>query len=139
MCTEKQCSRCKQTKDLSEFNLAGRNPKHKSTWSKYKSFCKQCTCEINKEQKEKYPHHWIVTRYGITKEAALEWYIKSMQTCDICGVSWNPEDPKLCIDHDHNNGKIRGILCKHCNHVLGHARDSEQILQTAIEYLRRAG
>ena len=58
--------------------------------------------------------------------------------CAICSESrWdaarNPEQPS--VDHDHVTGKVRGLLCKHCNLILGYARDEAVILAKAIEYL----
>lgn len=39
------------------------------------------------------------------------------------------------VDHDHQTGKVRGILCHHCNVLLGHAREDEGLLRRAIAYL----
>lgn len=139
MCEYKKCSRCKEIKPTSEFHKNSRNKHTKPTWSDYKSFCKVCNNKINLEQKEKYPHHWIATKYKVTKEVAHEWYLKSMQKCDICGYVWKVDTDRLCIDHCHTTGKIRGILCKHCNHVLGHARDNIETLENSIKYLRERG
>lgn len=41
----------------------------------------------------------------------------------------------LVIDHDHATGKVRGLLCHHCNLVLGRAKDNVQTLAQAIAYL----
>jgi hypothetical protein len=51
--------------------------------------------------------------------------------CLICGL----ESQKLCIDHDHATDKIRGLLCRDCNLMLGHARDDQDILRNAANYL----
>lgn len=139
MCDYKTCSRCKETKPVSEFNKNNRRKNQKPTWSDYKSTCKICTRIKGKEFREIHPHRWIINRYKVPKEVAHEWYLKSMQTCEICGKQWEVETEKLCIDHHHITGKIRGILCKHCNHVLGHSRDNIQILENAIMYLRERG
>jgi hypothetical protein len=47
-----------------------------------------------------------------------------------------PEE-KACIDHDHETGKPRGILCRMCNLGLGHFKDSPELLRKAAEYLER--
>ena len=52
--------------------------------------------------------------------------------CEICG-----NVTKVFFDHDHNNGKHRGWLCKNCNLVLGFAQDKPEILKRASEYLSR--
>lgn len=51
--------------------------------------------------------------------------------CEVCGRS----DVKFCIDHDHETGKVRGLLCDGCNKALGHARDDISILAGLIKYL----
>lgn len=139
MCDYKQCSRCKETKAVSEFHNNKRRKNQKETWSYYRSHCKACSHVLTMQNKEKYPHRWITNRYKITKEAAYEWYLKTMEHCEICGIPWVEGEPKLCIDHDHVTGGIRGILCKHCNHVLGHAYDKIEVLEKSIEYLRERG
>lgn len=59
---------------------------------------------------------------------------KHSADCDICGDS----SQTLCIDHDHNDGKVRGMLCRKCNHLLGCSEDSKTKLQSAINYLDKA-
>jgi hypothetical protein len=43
----------------------------------------------------------------------------------------------LAVDHCHNDGHIRGLLCRHCNLLLSHAKDSLSILRAAIRYLQK--
>jgi Recombination endonuclease VII len=51
--------------------------------------------------------------------------------CEICG-----EGGALVVDHCHLTGRVRGLLCaRHCNLMLGHARDNTTVLARAIEYL----
>lgn len=62
--------------------------------------------------------------------------------CAICG-----DDSKnnirrgkilpLFIDHDHKTGKIRGLLCVHCNYALGHFKDDMDKLRKSLEYLEK--
>lgn len=56
--------------------------------------------------------------------------------CAIC-LKTSTTKRRWHIDHDHGTGRIRGILCHHCNLLLGQAKDSIQTLQRAVEYLRR--
>ena len=44
---------------------------------------------------------------------------------------------RLCLDHNHENGKIRELLCHDCNTMIGKARESIDILQAAIDYLNK--
>ncbi len=41
------------------------------------------------------------------------------------------------VDHDHQTGKIRGLLCSHCNRAIGLFQDNPEILKSAINYLER--
>jgi len=62
--------------------------------------------------------------------------------CSICGhgeTAINPRSKKafdLAVDHDHKTGKVRSLLCKSCNTMLGDAKDSTEILTKAIDYLK---
>lgn len=60
----------------------------------------------------------------------------------ICAICKQPENlmragmPRpLSVDHDHETGQIRGILCHRCNAAIGLMRDSTQLLEAAINYL----
>lgn len=53
--------------------------------------------------------------------------------CAICGVF--PAERALAVDHDHNTGEVRGLLCFSCNTALGAFHDSVALLEAAIDYL----
>lgn len=55
--------------------------------------------------------------------------------CDIHVSEFTGKKKKLCIDHDHQTGKVRGLLCEACNSMLGMARDNVETLKKAIQYL----
>ena len=54
--------------------------------------------------------------------------------CAICGAT-EPASTTWHVDHDHKTGRIRGLLCLHCNVGLGHFKDSETNLIAAAKYL----
>ena len=54
----------------------------------------------------------------------------------ICGISEDEIGKKLDVDHCHDSGKVRGVLCNPCNTMLGHARDKVEILESAVAYLK---
>jgi hypothetical protein len=56
--------------------------------------------------------------------------------CKICGTEPAKSKP-LAVDHCHKTGKVRGLLCNHCNCMLGFARDSTKSLKNAIKYLKK--
>ncbi len=84
------------------------------------SRCKTCT---RKRQR--------AAKYGLTLD---ELDLMDTGVCEICGTS----EGKMCVDHDHATGAVRGLLCEHCNYMLGHAKDNTETLQRAIEYLKEA-
>ena len=64
----------------------------------------------------------------------------------VCAVCEQPETGKnqfgtvsLAIDHDHDTGEIRKLLCMRCNRSLGLLRDSIQVLERMIDYLKEHG
>ena len=56
--------------------------------------------------------------------------------CEICGEPQRPTR-KLCVDHDHETGNVRGLLCHNCNLGLGAFQDRILLLISAIEYLQQ--
>ena len=55
--------------------------------------------------------------------------------CDICGTPESELNRRLCMDHNHDTGEFRGLICQHCNKGLGNFRDSKIVLRNAISYL----
>lgn len=68
--------------------------------------------------------------YGFSLAVARK--IKHGKKCSICGSS-----DKLVVDHCHETGQVRGILCNNCNIGLGMFRDSKSLLDSATKYLNR--
>jgi hypothetical protein len=84
----------------------------------------------------------IKYRYGITIEQYAQMVADRNNRCDICGeppseantrAHWNG---KLCIDHCHDTGVVRGLLCNDCNLTLGYGK-TPHTLRRAAEYLQR--
>jgi hypothetical protein len=82
--------------------------------------------------KNKWKWTTIQKLYGISKEEFEALLITQDNGCAICRVAFL-KTPH--VDHDHDSGVVRGLLCSRCNTMLGHARDSIEILKAAIEYL----
>lgn len=59
--------------------------------------------------------------------------------CALCPatVSGRKNDQFLIVDHDHETGVVRGLLCHHCNIMLGAAKDNMNTLQNGISYLAK--
>ena len=73
--------------------------------------------------------------YGITWADYEKMFASQHGVCAICKSP--PKKRRLSVDHCHQTGRIRGLLCDPCNHILlGAAKDSLSKLQAAIEYLK---
>lgn len=74
-------------------------------------------------------------RYNITVEEYNELLQKQGGVCATCGCLPDTKNGYLCVDHDHETGRVRGLLCRRCNVVLGQVNDNMDILQSLIDYL----
>lgn len=80
--------------------------------------------------------------YGVT----LDWYNKKLKEQDgVCAICKEPETAvihgksiSLAVDHCHNTGSARGLLCTKCNRGLGMFRDKIDTIESAVRYLRRS-
>lgn len=91
-----------------------------------------------KTDKRKLSHRKQKLKYKFNM--TLEQYDKIFENqngvCAICdGI--NKSGRRLSVDHNHKTGKIRALLCDHCNHLLGQAKENIIILQSAIDYLKK--
>tara|TARA_B110000902_G_scaffold106601_1_gene126004 strand:+ start:620 stop:1087 length:468 start_codon:yes stop_codon:yes gene_type:complete len=78
----------------------------------------------------------IVSKYGIDLVEYNKLLVKQKHSCYICKKHKDTFKNRLCVDHNHKTGKVRGLLCASCNYVLGHSKDSVRILKTMIKYLK---
>jgi Recombination endonuclease VII len=74
--------------------------------------------------------------YGITIADYDRMFEEQNGVCAICGEA-RPEERTLHIDHDHETGVIRGLLCFRCNNALGDFREEYELFQRAADYLDR--
>ena len=86
----------------------------------------------------------IKSRYGITAADYERMVAERGNHCDVCGqppsatntrAHWND---KLCVDHCHDTGKVRGLLCNDCNLAVGYGKTPD-VLRKAAEYLQLRG
>lgn len=71
-------------------------------------------------------------KYGLESKEYKQLLIEQAGLCKIC---MRAGGRKLVIDHSHETGKVRGLLCQTCNTALGKFQDNPTILQSAIDYL----
>ena len=77
----------------------------------------------------------LIRNYKITSKQYEQILKKQNYLCAIC--CQNSDKRKLSVDHDHETGKIRGLICRRCNVGLGMFKDSVLFLSEAIKYLNR--
>jgi hypothetical protein len=86
-------------------------------------------------------HKKLRLEYGLTIEAYDEMLRRQGGGCAVCGATeggWARSKAKrsMCVDHDHESGHVRGLLCQRCNRGIGLLQDDPVILEAAARYLR---
>lgn len=76
----------------------------------------------------------LLQHYGISLQEWEVIFANQTHVCKICG-SREHRGKNWHTDHNHDTGKIRGILCNWCNTALGKFQEDTRILRRAIEYL----
>lgn len=94
--------------------------------------------ERNRRYAKERREYWLRRNYGITAEDFDRMFSEQSGRCGICCT----EDPggrtnTFHVDHCHETGRVRGLLCNRCNRALGQFNDSEELLLAAIAYLTR--
>jgi hypothetical protein len=91
------------------------------------------TDNMSPEQRAEYSREWHMRRkYKITGDTYASMLAAQKGVCAICG---NRQAKRLAIDHCHETGKVRGLLCTSCNRGIGYLGDSPERLRKALEYL----
>jgi hypothetical protein len=133
----KKCSKCGEEKPTSDFN---------SDSSKRDSLYSSCrNCDNNSRgisrnsNRERYNNYNLKRAWGITREQYENMLLNQGGKCAICNSATPGGRGRFHIDHDHATGKIRGLLCNHCNTGIGNLFDNISILHSAIGYLERHG
>lgn len=145
----KTCNVCKLNKPLDDFYIC------RKSWGGEihigrQGYCKGCNkvqrakwlkknLQKNKDRrkylrtldKTRVKNSELKSHYGITLDDYNNLIKIQDNKCKIC----DKYIEKLCIDHCHTTGKVRGLLCKYCNSGLGFFKDSLQSLKSAIQYL----
>ena len=81
----------------------------------------------------------LKSNYGINFDKYIEMLEAQNYRCAICGRHQEELSKKMAVDHSHNNGHIRGLLCGNCNAGIGNLRDSIDLLKKAQKYLEETG
>lgn len=140
----KQCRKCLEVLPVDKFD------KHTRSADGLQSKCKPCAKQLSYHYRRtdgglvrfvvaRRKNH--LSRYRITPE---EYDRMLLEQDGLCAICQRPETErrkgilkKLAVDHCHNSGAVRGLLCSACNHAIGKLQDSPAILRRAAEYLER--
>jgi hypothetical protein len=146
----KRCPRCGETKPISEFRQEPSRPRGLA------SYCRSCEPAVRRERylarrqahndyarryqqerperrSEYSRRHALKKLYGITPEQWARMYEEQDGRCLICGNS--PKRKRLHVDHCHETGVVRGLLCSACNSGIALMRHDSELLIKAIAYL----
>lgn len=147
----KKCSKCQEEKSLDSFC------KHRGMKDGHNNNCKECVKKYvaeNKETVRKYKSDYyyanrtsiikrdrrnhLKRKYGVTQE----WYDEQLKlqdgNCKICGTKDPGKGLKhFHVDHSHETGKVRGLLCHSCNTGIGLFKEDVKLIEKAIEYVNR--
>lgn len=138
---DKKCGMCGEVKPIDQFNF---NNKEKG-WRQ--AYCKPCALERFHADRIRRGWDEEVLTYRCTKMGTTpEWY-KSVfaDQGGVCAICRQPEDHpvkrgsgkirSLAIDHNHQSGKVRGLLCCKCNQSLHRLEKYPGWAESAVAYL----
>lgn len=143
----KLCGKCQTTKPLDDFYVLRKKGRtYRQSW------CKPCLRETNQQWKKANPdavkaadrRKVLKKRYGITTSDYNKLLSEQNGGCGVCG---KPErtiqragSPVqfMAVDHDHDTGRLRGLLCQSCNRTLGNMGDNLEGVMRFVAYLERS-
>lgn len=130
----KVCIHCGERKPL---NLLVKNKNMKDG---YKNECKSCHNSLQKERYYLVPKgerhdrdKYLQRMHGISEDEYNMLVLEINSHCECCGKIFD----KLFVDHCHNTGRIRGLLCRLCNSGIGMLGDDLEGLVKAVRYLEK--
>ncbi len=144
---DKRCSKCLQIKPISEFYRDCR------AFEGIHASCKSCVrikqksrmdnSENAARQRQRMRDEKRFRHYGITPDQYESMLAEQNHVCAICGCAerstYRGRTRLLAVDHDHDSGTVRRLLCTACNRGLGSFSDSPTLLEAAAAYLRAHG
>jgi hypothetical protein len=127
---ERRCGKCREVKSTSEF------PRNRTTKSGFHSYCKPCHQNQFRESLARRHggssrHYHLMQKYGI---GAIEVDELIRQQGGACAVCRRREAKQ--VDHDHDTGEVRGIVCLLCNAAMGAFHDDPHLIRRAIAYVK---
>lgn len=127
---ERECTKCCVIYPIESFH------KKKGAKDGRSRTCKHCDYLVVKKSREKFKDlhtdYWLQRNYKISFEEFKAMEDRQKGCCAICGTK---PDYRLCVDHRHDTGKVRGLLCRQCNRSIGQLGDTPEGLLRAYKYL----
>lgn len=123
-----KCNRCSVLLDFTNW--------YPSYSKKRWHICKDCDKKRQKQHLKDNPEIYErrhLRKYGVTVNQYNKMLEGQQGVCRICNDP--PSRRHLCVDHCHETGKIRGLLCVPCNAGLGNFKDNPDLLEEAKRYL----
>ncbi len=143
--TMKTCASCGESKPLTMFgwiNHSKRRPCHSV-------YCKACKVQKQAVYEKSLPAERVSAdrrkfklrkKYGLSPEEYDKQFSHQSGQCAICRRSLVGLSPQTVhVDHCHDTGRLRGILCGNCNVAMGNFKENIESMSRAIEYLMSAG
>ena len=122
----KRCAMCGEVKPLDDYHRMGKGKRH--------CYCKPCLLSRPRNRKKVCRTDGnLRRRYGLSVQQRDEMLTAQGGVCAICGTI----PKRVCVDHCHDTGSVRGILCHPCNVKLA-AIDDRQFHESALRYLGKA-
>lgn len=140
----KTCSKCGLEKDESEFygnSRGGLASQCKTCRKHYKKTHKKERPEAAKRADQEYQRKYqrsklLADNYGLSQIQYGAMLEKQNGCCAICGRHQSEFKKTLAVDHNHETGKNRGLLCGPCNTARGLLKEDREVLRKAILYLQ---
>ena len=125
---KKACRTCGVLLPLRHFH---KNPQRTD---KRGSYCKDCLRHKDKANNNRHRARTLSKKYGLPEVEYVRMVKVQDNKCAVCKEQC-ASGRHLAVDHCHESGKVRGLLCRSCNVGLGHFKDNPKLLLLAAKYL----
>lgn len=131
------CTRCKEEKLETEFYVRKGRPNGKGRLSE----CKECTKKRTSKRYKKDPDLINDKRaaklYGLSLQEVVQMRKDANGICAVCNREGLHHHKRLVIDHDHETGAVRGLICSRCNSAIGFLGDNIDNVENLLLYLKK--
>jgi hypothetical protein len=127
----RKCNKCNEVLPVTEFHIH-KDVKNNKQY-RFNSPCKFCAnITRNIDYHKAYQRK---LKYNLTTEEYDAKLRSQNYSCAICNIHRDDYSKDFAVDHCHQTGKVRALLCNNCNCGLGFFKDNPRIIKKAISYL----